>query len=190
MLTLRARAATSESHARLLTVTSLDLGSDSSGNPLGTLDIKDNDLIVKTGSVGTWNGTAYTGLTGILTHAYAVGAWSGTGVTTSMSDAIDPNNLTSLGIASAGDVAASGVWSQGGSYNVTVDSTDVLIKYTYKGDANLDGVVNADDYFQIDSGFPSQILGWLNGDFNFDGVVNADDYFIIDSNFSAQGDPL
>jgi hypothetical protein len=30
------------------------------------------------------------------------------------------------------------------------------IRYTWNGDANLDGVINADDYFMIDSGFISQ----------------------------------
>ena len=55
------------------------------------------------------------------------------------------------------------------------------MKYTYFGDANLDGVVNASDYTLIDNGFNSQtsgplLTGWFNGDFNYDGVVNGDDY--------------
>jgi len=56
----------------------------------------------------------------------------------------------------------------------------------YNGDFHYDGVINADDYFQIDSGFISQKKGWYNGDFNYDGVVNADDYFLIDSAFIGQ----
>ena len=32
----------------------------------------------------------------------------------------------------------------------TVDSTTVIVKYTYAGDANLDGVIDADDYGTID----------------------------------------
>ncbi len=39
----------------------------------------------------------------------------------------------------------------------TVDG-DVLVKYTYFGDANLDGVVNSADYLQIDNGFNSSKL--------------------------------
>ena len=69
-------------------------------------------------------------------------------------------------------------------------ATDVLAKYTWTGDANLDGVVNADDYFQIDSGFITQKGGYYNGDFNYDGVINADDYFLIDSAFIGQSGPL
>jgi hypothetical protein len=68
--------------------------------------------------------------------------------------------------------------------------SDVLVKHTWHGDANLDGVVNADDYFQIDSGFISQKGGYYNGDFNYDGGVNADDYFLIDSAFIGQSGPL
>jgi len=64
--------------------------------------------------------------------------------------------------------------------------SDILIKYTWNGDANLDGIVNADDYFLVDSGFITQKGGWYNGDFNYDGTVNADDYFLIDSAFIGQ----
>ncbi|MCY2952930.1 MAG: hypothetical protein NTU53_13280 [Planctomycetota bacterium] len=32
--------------------------------------------------------------------------------------------------------------------------------------------------------------GYYNGDFNYDGVVNADDYFLIDSAFIGQSEPL
>jgi len=66
----------------------------------------------------------------------------------------------------------------------------ILAKYTWNGDANLDGVVNADDYFQIDTSYITQIGGWYNGDFNYDGIVNADDYFLIDSAFLGQTGPL
>jgi hypothetical protein len=62
--------------------------------------------------------------------------------------------------------------------------------YTYGGDANLDGAITGDDYFQIDSGFPAGAHGWFNGDFNHDGSITGDDYFVIDSNFSAQGAPF
>ena len=52
------------------------------------------------------------------------------------------------------------------------------------GDANLDGTLNGDDYFQIDSHFNQDgtVFGYYNGDFNYDGAINGDDYFIIDSN--------
>jgi hypothetical protein len=70
----------------------------------------------------------------------------------------------------------------------TVTVNDVLVKYGWNGDVNLDGRVNADDYFRIDSGFlnrpPSPT--YRDGDFNFDGKINADDYFLIDQAFLNQ----
>jgi hypothetical protein len=36
---------------------------------------------------------------------------------------------------------------------VTVGVTDVLVKYTHCGDADLNGQVDGDDYFQIDNAF-------------------------------------
>jgi hypothetical protein len=97
------------------------------------------------------------------------GAWAGQGITSSAAKA-DLRQMTGLG--------------------ATYNEGKVTVKYTWNGDANLDGLVNADDYFQIDSGFISQAKGWYNGDFNYDGVINADDYFLIDSAFIGQGGPL
>jgi len=72
----------------------------------------------------------------------------------------------------------------------TIQKGDVLLKYVYFGDANMDGVVNADDYHLIDKAFIVQPGGWYNGDFNYDGVINADDYFLIDRAFLCQSGPL
>src|SRR6185503_3397488 len=73
----------------------------------------------------------------------------------------------------------------------TVNNNSILVKYTYNGDANVNGVLDADDYAQIDSGFASQSTGYLNGDFNYSGgAPNADDYFIIDKTFADQDTPL
>ena len=72
----------------------------------------------------------------------------------------------------------------------SVSNSDVLMKYTYFGDANLDGVVNGYDYTLIDNGFNNRLTGWHNGDFNYDGVVNGDDYTLIDNAFNTQGASL
>ena len=72
--------------------------------------------------------------------------------------------------------------------DTTVTSSDVLIRYTYLGDADLSGTVNALDYLQIDGGFnspPSANPGWYNGDFNYDHNINGDDYTMIDNAFNA-----
>jgi len=76
--------------------------------------------------------------------------------------------------------------------NETVDGTSVLVKYTYGGDANLSGSVDADDYGQIDFNalLGGTLTGWFNGDFDFSGSTDADDYGIIDFVIGIQGPPL
>jgi len=100
----------------------------------------------------------------------------------------------------AGDAAAGRINSSAtipGSAVTTVGvgpdetGTAVLVKFTYAGDGNLDGVINADDYATIDFYNNDPFAtGYWNGDFNYDGEINADDYALIDFNNNAQGAPL
>src|SRR5204863_7067055 len=130
-----------------------------------------------------WTGSAYGGAVGLVQSGYNGGAWDGSGIVTSQSPAISPSVLTALVAVSANDAGYAGGTFGGQS----VASGDELIMYTWGGDANLDGTLNGDDYFQIDSHFNQDglIHGYFNGDFNYDGAINGDDYFIIDSNFNA-----
>jgi Dockerin type I domain len=73
-----------------------------------------------------------------------------------------------------------------------VGNTDVLVKYTFVGDADLSGTITAADYVLLDNSFNSQsgahpLSGWRNGDFNYDNAVNGDDYTLIDNAFNTQG---
>src|SRR5207248_10647730 len=113
---------------------------------------------------------------------YNGGTWNGNGIVTSMSSAISPNVLTQLVAVSALDAGYAG----GTFGGLSVASGDALVMYTWGGDANLDGTLNGDDYFQIDSHFNQDgiVFGYYNGDFNYDGAINGDDYFIIDSNWN------
>src|SRR5439155_14171936 len=77
----------------------LDLSGDAQ------LDLNDNDLIVDYSSAspqGTWNGTAYTDLTGLIASGRHGRAWDGPGI---VSSAARANNLmTTLGIDESADV--------------------------------------------------------------------------------------
>ena len=66
----------------------------------------------------------------------------------------------------------------------------MLVKYTYYGDADFNGLANFDDYSRIDNGFSTNKTGWLNGDFDGNGSVNFDDYSLIDLAFNTQGSAL
>ena len=140
---------------------------------------------------GSWNGSAYTGITGMIASGRNGGTWDGaSGIVTSMSAAQSPSQLTTIGITTTFQ-ALGLTGSQTAMWNgLSVDSTTTLIKYTYAGDANLDGVINGDDYFAIDAGISSGAIDYADGDFNYDGRVDADDYFVIDSNYGKAGVPL
>ncbi len=147
------------------------------------LDLKDNKILVKGGTpTGSWNGTAYTGVTGLVQSGYAGGNQSGNGIYTSQSSAINPQVLTAIAVMSADEAGYAG----GTFMGQPVASGDTIAMYTWGGDATLDGTLNGDDYFQIDSaiGAAGTIFGYHNGDFNYDGDLNGDDYFIIDSNIN------
>ncbi len=155
------------------------------------LDVANDTLIIRHGDAGSWNGSAYSGITGLVASGSNGGAWDGvSGIVTSQPAATGGNTLTTLAV-----VGASQLLGLTGSQTALFDgqllaADSIIIKYTYAGDANLDGVINGDDYFQIDSAFPQALHDYFNGDFNYDGVVNGDDYFLIDSNFPAQDSVL
>ena len=67
----------------------------------------------------------------------------------------------------------------------TVTSSSLLIRYTYLGDANLDGTVNALDFNALASNFGSSGVPWTSGDFNYDGTVNTLDFSALAANFGS-----
>jgi hypothetical protein len=150
----------------------------------GTLDLGDNDLIIRNGGP---SGRAT--IEGKIQSGYAHSTWLGPGVVTSQGDAA--SGLTTLGVALASDVLGiSG--GQTETWNgQSVGPSDVLVMYTYAGDANLDGVIDGGDYGAIDNHVQiTGASGYCNGDFNYDGVIDGGDYGIIDNNIEAQGAPL
>jgi autotransporter-associated beta strand protein len=148
----------------------------SSLNNSGTIDITNNGLVVRNGSIGT--------ISSEVAAAYNNSAWNGTsgsiGIITSSTAAGDTTHLTAVGVAT-------GLTSFEGA---TVSTSDVLVKYTYYGDANLDGHVDGTDYSRIDNGYLLGLTGWSNGDFNYDGVINGSDYTLIDNSYNTQGAAL
>ena len=143
----------------------------------GTIDLGWNDMIVHGGVLST--------LTALVTSGYAGGAWTGTGIDSSVA-AGDNLRLRAVGIAP--DTTASGSILTTTFDEQTVVATDVLIRSTLYGDANLDGAVNVGDYTLIDAGFISsgKLAGWANGDFNYDGAIDGSDYATIDNAFNMQ----
>ncbi|MEO6436623.1 MAG: ELWxxDGT repeat protein, partial [Tepidisphaeraceae bacterium] len=148
----------------------------------GTLDLADNDLVVDysgVSPVGIWLGSAYDGITGHVKAGRIISAAAdGSLKTLGVAEARDARNITGTQTATfSGEV---------------VDSTAVLVKFTWGGDSNVDGKINIDDYGQIDFniGSSGSVFGWFNGDFNYDGKLNIDDYGIIDFSVASQDEVL
>jgi hypothetical protein len=148
-------------------------------------DIRNSAMVVRGGNAGIFNGTTYDGVTGDIARAYNFSSWDGDGIRTSMSQALE--GLTTVGIANADDAGVSGTDWRG----VSLVSGDIIVMYTYAGDMNLDGFVDASDYGYIDNyyQFPGT-SGYGNGDLNFDGIIDAGDYGYIDNSYQLQGPPL
>jgi hypothetical protein len=158
-------------------------GADAGASKVGTigiaagtaLDLVDNDLVVVT--------TSTAAVTNLILAGRNGGAWTGSGGITSA--AARANAATGLGVLTGAELNSFGGGS-GTFSGQTYAPSDTLVKYTWNGDANFNGVINFDDYVRIDSGFNLNRTGWANGDFNYSGQVNFDDYVLIDVAFNLQ----
>jgi autotransporter-associated beta strand protein len=168
--------------------------------PTATLDVTNNNLVLHNGNISTILAQLKTGLnsSGPL--------WTGTGInsSTAAADAAGHSNATVFAVGAIKNVDKNGnliysTWPappspDGGATGLA--TTDVLVKYTYFGDADLNGVVdNTTDYDLWSNGFTNPSLaatnGWLYGDFDFSGTVdNTTDYDLWSTGFVHQGSPL
>jgi endonuclease/exonuclease/phosphatase family metal-dependent hydrolase len=144
----------------------------------GTLNLTSDDLDVQNGNLQT--------ITALVKQGYSNGTWAGTGII-STAAAADSTHLTALGVIQ-NNQSGTALFTASNPFNEMVPGTgDVLVAYTYYGDANLDGTVDGSDYSLIDNGFINNLTGWFNGDFNYDGVIDGSDYALIDNSFNQQG---
>ncbi|MGE5610800.1 MAG: hypothetical protein ACM359_16235, partial [Bacillota bacterium] len=160
----------------VLKLSQLTIGRDA------TLDLADNALIVSAAPEARQQALA--ALSVAIQSARAAGDWSGSGLSSSTAKA---NKQTGLSIL-LNDRAGQAILTSFAGQPVT--ENDILVKHTWNGDVTLDGKVDGDDYFLVDSGFIGQLREYRNGDLNFDGVVDGDDYFLIDSAFIMQSGTL
>ena len=159
------------------------------------LDLQSNDLIVSNDGLSS--------VSTLVQQGYASGQWNGVGAIISSSAAQDSTHLTALGVIqnTLDGTTTGGLLYGNGTLLGLFDGysplkTDVLVKYTYYGDTNLDGAVDGTDYGRLDSASladqsnPTTATGWYNGDLNYDGVVDGSDYTLIDNAFNSQGASL
>ena len=141
-----------------------------------TLDLINNDLVITNATLADVSDMIRSGQGSIATPT-----WNGTGLTSSYAAS---NPGYALGVVSNdSDPTTSAVESPlytsfGGITGLT--GGEILVKFTYYGDLNLDGKVDSADTDLLNLGLGGKLQadglpGWFYGDVNYDGVVNAAD---------------
>jgi hypothetical protein len=139
------------------------------------LDLTDNDLVVD------YDGASpLATITQYLQAGYNAGAWDGNGIRTSQGNA----TTHTLGV---GEASVLGVGDFSGQ---PVDTTSVLVKFTYYGDADLDGDVDVGDLGRLATAWQTADV-WTGGDFDLNGSVDVNDLGLLATNWQAGvGNPL
>jgi T5SS/PEP-CTERM-associated repeat protein len=144
----------------------------------GKLDITNNAFIVD------YAGTSpMPALRSAIFSGYAGGAWAGVGINSSTA-AIDPTRA--IGYAEAADVLDfSGPPPT--FIGQSVDDSSALIRFTVRGDLNLDGSVSFADLIKIAANFGINdgTATWSQGDINYDGNVGFVDLIGVAAAFGS-----
>jgi hypothetical protein len=145
-------------------------------DPGATLDLADNDLVVRVDE------QVQLAMLAMLRSAIAAGrsggSWLGNGITSS---AARDNDITGLMLALN---AAGGAMLLPSLQGIPLQPADIIARYTWNGDFNLDGRVGPEDYFRLDLAFLTGAP--LIADVDLDGQLNGDDYYLIDQAFLFQ----
>jgi hypothetical protein len=132
----------------------------------GKLDITNNGLVIASGSLPT-------------VASYVTG-----GQLISSKANADASGKAGVGFAQASQIGI----ADGGSFmGKPADASSIVARYTLKGDATLDGIVDSNDFSAIANNFNGSANSWAQGDFNNDGVANALDFNLLATNY---GSPL
>ncbi len=178
---------------KTIVVNALAIDPDTHGAPAGTLDLTDNNLICD-----YTDGTSpFDAIAGWIASGFwdgTNGYWDGPGITSSAA-AAQSQRLAALGVIDNNDPQL-GIGDLTDLEGEPVPEDSVLVKYTWWGDANLDGIINSNDYDKIDTAWllwenegrePEGGFRWAVGDFNYDGTINSNDYDKIDNAWILSG---
>jgi hypothetical protein len=148
----------------------------------GKLDLADNDMVVRYTTAQA--GTVPAAIESLVKQGFNGGNWLGTTGITSSSAAAD--GRTALAVV---DNAALGRTSFSGVTGLT--GREVLIKYTFCGDANLDGQVDIGDLGLLAGAWQQPGKGWFDGDFTYNDTVDIGDMGLLAGNWQrGVGNPL
>ncbi len=134
------------------------------------LDITNNHIIIN------YSGSdPIATIVGYLRSGYVGGKWNGPGIDSS---------------AAAAGGGRYGVGYADGSDGVVIGLApgQIEVAYALYGDANLNGVVDGDDFTIVTDNLGRAVNGWDRGDFNYDGVVSGDDFTLLVENLGKAAD--
>ena len=107
------------------------------------------------------------------------GAWAGPGIISSFA------NAATHGVG----YAENSVLGYPAFQGQPVDATSVLFAYTRYGDADLNGLVNLNDFNRLATNFGLVGAVWTDGDFDYNGTVGLGDYNLMAANFGLAAAP-
>jgi hypothetical protein len=161
--------------------------SGSPAAPTGTIDLGNGGLIVSTSVNGAptkaATTTALANARDLVIAGYHNGAQDGPGI---ISSAAQSNPRLTVGYARATDLLG----PNGGAFlGQAANPTDLLLRTTLAGDANLDGAVDFLDLARLAQNYNVTVSAntdswWASGDFNYDGVVNFNDLAKLAQNYN------
>ena len=149
----------------------------------GTLDLWDNALILRDPTSGTNQGTNLSMVQSLVNAAADNGNWDKPGITSS--SVIADLGAYSVLTVMVYDNTVLGVDSFEGVNGLSTENggNQVMLKTTYLGDFDGNGIVNSADYGWLDFYYG---YGLTVGDLNGDGQVNSADYNGIDYGYGYQ----
>jgi len=124
----------------------------------------------------TTNATPLSDIGNLIALGHNGGTWTGKGISSSTA-AADVAARTGLGFARVSALGSITLF-----LGQTVDSNDIVFRYTLYGDADLDGKVQLNDFTRLAAGFGAPGT-WTDGDFNYDNTVNLNDFTALAANF-------
>jgi hypothetical protein len=167
----------------------LQMQVNGAGAPLGYANLTNNPAIisqVQTSTTGAapWttvpNGTAT--IAQYMNAAYNNGSWTGT---TGIGSSVAANNAGFIGLGYNSGAEYTANYST--FYGIAPAATDTLIKCTYVGDFNLDGVVDINDLLNFlnyfDPNNPTPGVDYSDGDTDFNGVIDTTDLLNFLNNY-------
>jgi fibronectin-binding autotransporter adhesin len=146
-------------------------------NTSGKFDLTNNSMVLKTATVAAVQAE--------IVKAFNAGQWNGAAGLTSSTAATASPAVTAIGFASNGILNRTDFKGVQG-----LDPDDVLVKYTYYGDSDLNGQTTLDDYTLFLNGYQTAGTTWVQGDYDYNGLVTLDDFTLFLAGYQQQGAPL